>query len=269
VYRIRGEGFLPAEPVQWPETPLFQRYPPSVADESGFEGGAYKALRTVTVAFLPKVAGPATLPPARMVVFRPEEKTYRVLEAGGLDLLVSAPKGGEAAHEAALAPLFPSPRKSPPPVRPMPWGRFWALLASPFLMSLLLVSGRAGWERIFADPEKVRRRRLRGTVAREMSRGRRSMDTRKHEQFHRHLDRALASHLELALGRPAEGLTRPQLRSALEEAGWDSESTRRVAQLLEELESARYAPGQPVLRDLQERYAAAEKVLATGKGGAP
>lgn len=261
VYRIEGEGFLPQDPVRWPDTPLFQRYPPSVVDGSGFEGGVYKVRRTLTVAYLPKVAGAASLPPARMVVFQPGDRKYRVLEAGALSLSVTAPTGGIKAQDAALAPLVPLPRPAPPPSRPLSARRFWTLLLAPFLGSLALWSGLLLWERFLADPEKARRRRLVRTVAREMARARRTTDTRKHESFHLHLHRALAAHLELALGRSAEGLTRPQMREALEEAGWEAESAKRVAELLEDLEEARYAPGQPVLKDLQDRYGAAARVV--------
>jgi hypothetical protein len=263
-YRLEGQGFLPQEPVQWPDTPLFQRYPPSVADHIGFEGGIFKTRRTVTAAYIPKVAGPAVLPPARLVIYLPEERKYKVLEAGGLTLAVLGPTAGSRMGDAALSPPVPIPRPAPAPRRPMPPWNFSAFLALPFLASLALWLGILSWERFLADPEKARRRRLSRTMARELARARRATDTRKHEAFHHHLNRALAARLELALGRPAEGLTRPQLREALEESGWDVEVARRVAELLEDLEAARYAPGQPVLRDLQVRFDSAAKIVERG-----
>jgi hypothetical protein len=263
-YRLEGAGFLPQEPVLWPDTPIFQRYPPSVADRIGFEGGVFKARRTVTAAYIPKVAGPAVLPPARLVIYLPGERKFKELEAGSLTITVLGPTAGSRVGDAALSPPVPVPRPAPTPRQPMaPWN-FSAFLAAPFLVSLVLWLGILSWERFLADPEKSRRRRLNRAMARELARARRATDTRKHETFHHHLNRALAARLELALGHPAEGLTRPQLREALQEAGWDAEVARRVAELLEDLEAARYAPGQPVLRDLQVRFESAAKIVERG-----
>jgi hypothetical protein len=262
---VEGSGFLPEDPIVWPSTPFFSAYPATTEDTSGFSRGEYEVHRLITMPMLPKLAGDASLPPARLVYFDPSSREYKTLDAGGAQLTVA---GGEINPRVnvALAPLVSAPRPGPEVSAPLSEGLFLALLLLPFLANLLLAGGLWVYRSFLLAPEKARQRALRRQAARMLSKAHRHMDVRKADDFHGELLKALIAALDIRTGRSTGGLTRAQLESALSDSGLGSSQVDDALELMDLLESARYAPDRPTRQDLQKRYRAVAD-WAEGRGG--
>jgi hypothetical protein len=262
---VEGSGFLPEDPIVWPSTPFFSPYPATTEDTSGFLGGQYQIHRLITMPLLPKLAGDASLPPARLVYFDPSSKNYKTLEAGGARITVA---GGEISPgvNVVLAPLVSAPKPGPKMAAPLSKELFLALLFLPFIANLLLAGGQWVYRSFLMAPEKARLRALRRQTARMLSRAHRHMDVRKADDFHGELLRALIAAMDIRTGRSTGGLTRAQLEAALSASDLESGQIHRALDLMDQLESARYTPDRPTRHDLQQRYRAVAD-WTEGRGG--
>ena len=262
---VEGSGFLPEDPIVWPSTPFFGAYPATTEDTSGFSRGEYEVHRLVTMPMLPKLAGDAELPPARLVYFDPSSKSYKTLEAGGARLTVV---GGDVNPQVnvTLAPLVQAPKPRSGSSAPLSEGLFISLLLLPFLANLALAGGLWIYRAFLLAPEKARLRALRRQAARMLSKAHRHMDVRRADEFHGELLRALIAALDIRTGRSTGGLTRGQLETVLSESGLESGQIHQALELMDLLESARYAPDRPTRQDLQRRFRAVA-AWAEGRGG--
>jgi hypothetical protein len=252
-FLIEGRGFLPENPLELPSTPFFSPFPPTSEDSSGFARGSYQTLRTIHLSLMPKLAGDAVIPPARMVFFDPAERSYKRLEAGGGKLLVT----GAAAQPQStpnLSPLIQVPRPGAPPSRPLSTRTFLLLLLGPLFVNMALAGGLWIHRTFFMAPEKRRQRALALRLRKSLNRGRRRLDVRRADAFNQDLSQAFTAALDLMTGRATGGLTRPQLEAALLESGLSPQKTEALLELSASLEAARYAPERPTRQDLQRRY---------------
>ena len=252
-FLIDGRGFLPEDPLELPSTPFFSPFPPTSEDSSGFVRGSYQTVRAVNLSLMPKLAGDAALPPARMVYFDPAERSYKRLEAGGGRLLVA---GGAAQPQARpdLAPLIEMPKPGAPPSRPLSAPTFLLVLLGPLLANVLLAGGLWVHRTFLMAPDKRRQRALALRLRKTLRRSRRRMDVRRSDAFNEDLSQALTVAIDLITGKATGGLTRPQLEAVLRESGMDPDRTAAVLELSSSLETARYAPERPTRQDLQKRY---------------
>ena len=255
---IEGFGFLPEQPLVWPDSPLFSPYATAIEDTSGFQGGAYRTRRLVKASFLPKVTGEAALPSATLVYFDPSARRYYFYELGGARIDVGG-GGKPGGPEVRLAPIIESPSPGPFPRKPMPRDTFWLFLALPFLANLVLGLSLWAYRAFLVAPEVKRARALAYRARKSLRRARRNLDVRREQVFHEHLAQALTAALDLRVGRPTGGLSREQLAEALDEAGWSQNALAGAVSLSEEIERARYAPGRPTKKDLRQRYDAVAK----------
>ena len=251
--RIDGAGYLPEEPLLWPATPFFSPYPATTEDRSGFAGATYRTQRVVTLPLLPKLAGDAVLPPARLVFFDPASRSYRTVEAGGAKLVVGG-TGSAAQASVNLAPLISEPKPGPRPPDSLTATLFLWLLVGPFLANAFLAAGLWVHRSLLATPEKKRARLLGRQARRALARARRHMDVRRAEGFHEDLTRALTAAMDLRLGRATGGLSRSQLETTLAQAGAGEAQVAELAKLAADLETARYAPDRPTRQDLKRRF---------------
>ncbi len=260
---IDGSGFLPEAPLDWRKSPFFSPYPATTEDSSGFSRGVYRTRRLVQRAFLPKAAGAVTFPPVSLVYFDPSEGGYRTLTAGEARIDVKSVRttGG---RDVQVAPLIASPRRGTLPARPFPRSLFWLLLPVPFLLNGLLGAFLWVYRRFLLAPEKRRARELRHRARKALYRARRNLDVRKADVFHENLSRALVALLDLRTGRATGGLSRAQLQEALGASGLAASAGGEALDLVDLLENARYAPGRPTRKEMQDRYA---KVARWMKGG--
>jgi len=267
-FEVEVSGFLPQDPFAWPETPLFRRYPPKVEDESAFSGGKYLVRRRVTLSFLPLVQGRAELPPVLLHYFDPRKQEYAVLSAGEMVLKVRKGDGGRAGTDVEIMPIVSLPEPGDRPGGDFRRARFFLLFLLPYGLTALLGGGLTAHRRFFQDPRLARVRKLRQAIRRELTRAKRNLDARKHSVFHEHLQGALAAKLELLAGRPVVGLARPRLRAVLSGLGMEPAKVKSIMDLLEEIETARYAPGRPTLSHLERRIANVRRLVSEGSPAA-
>ncbi len=263
--RIEGTGFLPDQPLTWAVTPLFDSYPPTSEDSSGFDHGIYRTRRLISRSFLPKVAGDATFPPAVLVVFDPAARAFKTLQAGGGRLVVAG--GSSGAHASVeLMPLVAEPVAGVPPEAPMPLRLFLTLAALPFLCTGAVGAGLWVYTAFLMAPEKRRRRGLHHRARKALRRAHRLMDVRDAEVFHERLSVAMSATLDLWTGRPTAGLQRPQLGEALREAAVPEKTVERVIGVVDALERARYAQEHPTRKEMRDRYASVSRWVKGGPG---
>lgn len=254
-YRIEGTGFLPERSLQWEQTPFFSLYPATRQDDNTFVGSRYRVNRLVRLSMLPKLAGNAAIPSARLIYFDPSEGKYVTLQAAGKDVLVKVvSETAKAGGDVNLAPLIADPKAGARRSGPLPLPLFYGLLLWPFLVSILLAGGLGLYRSFILSPERRKMRRVQAAYHREIRLSHRTLDTRKAEQCQDHLFKALNALMHLKTGRNVSGLDRDALRKVLEESGLPTGEAGSLISILDRIEEARYAKEMTTRQELLNLY---------------
>jgi hypothetical protein len=265
---IRGDGNVRAVvPPRLPEVAGARAFAPASADRAEPRGGRFLGTRTVETVLVPDRAGELVVPGLEWPFFDPHSGKYQTVLTPALRVTVvpaaAAPPprealpGGRAVAgglrgiraDAAL-------RRSGPPPWQLP-GFLALLLAPPLLFLALVIAGR------LRAGEGTRAARLAGPRARRTLAGARRRMARDPAAGLGEIERALLGYAAGRLGRPAAGLRREELASALARAGAHPPAVSALLRALDLVDACRYgagdAHGEEVLTAAEDALAALDE----------
>ncbi len=257
-----------------PAVPGLRAYDATSTDKGAIEQGQVTGTRTVEQLLLPQRTGELEIPSLTMEIFDPVQRQYRTLRTEPIKLTVGPALAGSAsalssvdAQQNLLGAGGVRPirlRLSQTSVSPPPWTRpwFWPLLAvGPFGLALLIATGRAR-KLLASDPERERMRHA-SRAARKRLRGAEALFGKGDGVlFTAEIARALTGYLADKQGIVAAGLNREQLSRALAERGHKQVTVKRLAQILDECDRARFAPGGTPKATQEQMLQRADALLA-------
>ncbi len=252
---ISGEGNVALlDPGPWPDIPGVRRYDPKIDSQMKSETKV-TGRRTYSFLIIPEAPGALKLPAIALNYFDPEAERYAVARGEALVVEVRgtavvpdeaalpdrAPGDASDATDLGLRPILAAstlPREPPPkPVlTPSRWG--WSMVALPTLAATIW-GGGALWRKFGPDDLARRRAAQRRRRRERLDAAREAVDSG--EGFHV----ALANLLhDLAVGRVGDqgmGLPRPELMRMLASKGTPTIELRKLEDLLERCDAARFA----------------------------
>lgn len=241
--------------------PGFKAYEPhddvALAPEDGTSGK-----KTREILLLPEHPGTFSLGPFALAFFDPATKSYRTEAAAALSITVTGTSTPAAAAANGASPA-PEGEKGPVenvigveirPIRAHATLRadtgttllrsplfFWLLLLPPLGLAATSVIGRVR-DRLAADTERARRKRLRRVVEEHLGAAEKHRDAQDAPKFFVEIARVLREVLSNQLGPQVGGLTRDELEAGLLARGLDEELRRSILEVLDTCDRARFAP---------------------------
>jgi len=220
----------------------FRVYEPTAFEETRAERDVIVGRKGYEVLLQPQRAGRLSLPVLRFSFFDPEKGRYQIVASDPISIEVSPWSSGQAsslplAEEPALQ-LPARPVRMAPRLHPTPQ----ALGRRPLAVSLgALNLGLLGL--LVVDRALRRRRRSeRGAHRRKLRAAQRALLTAAEAGDADACAGAVERFLSVVLERSAVGLTRDELGALLAERGLNAAAVARSAELLDAIESLRYAP---------------------------
>jgi hypothetical protein len=268
---IEGRGNIGViDPGQWPALRGARRYDPKVETQretAEVVGGR----RTYKFLVIPERAGKLVVPEHELHFFDPETEAYDVARSKAIELQVGG-EGSEAADSIAPSPepddSAPSeplaeiiatdavPRRLPRErwLTPTRWLK--GMVAVPVLTVLGLGAG-AAWRRF--GPDDRARERARQRARRKALQEQARAAVASGDGFHAALARLLHEVAVQRAGPDGVGLPRPELLRLLEQRGVEPDTCRKLEDLLERCDAARFGArlGEP-----KEREALLEDALS-------
>lgn len=245
------EGMLQNVPaVELPDLPGFRVFPPSDAEQSALQNGKLRGVRRQTWLLRPEKNGDLVIPALTLPYFDPTSGQYAIartrpitvqatgaVEGAGDGAVIEA-RPGEGTPEAM--PLRDVRKEVEATVGSVPLyaGLFLgAVVVPPGLFLLLLLRDRM----------RHRRHRSAGSRAARKAAGqaRSALDRLARaggDEAYGAIARTLLAYLEARFGRAFRGLTHPDIRRVLGEAGVDEATIGQLIAELEHCDFARFAP---------------------------
>ena len=239
-------------------------------------GDLVSGTKTVEYLLLPEHPGTTMIPSFELPYFDPETRAYALAKSEPLRLEVT----GDGAARATTAPAGPRPTTGGGPVenlitteiRPIRnratlnrdlGATFYrsrpflgVLLVPPLALALGRLLARAR-ERLAADSQRGRRRRVRQMVRQRLSAAEDHRDAGRWPAFHIEIDRVLREVLAARLRRPVSGLRMDELRVLMLQRGMPAGEAARIIAALEDCDLARFAPATADAGAARERMTAA------------
>lgn len=260
--RIEGHGNVLAIPEpDLPEMEAFDIYdshseelPPAETPE-GLQGG-----REFEFVLRARRSGQLEIPPISMLAFNPWSEEYETLSTPSIPIEVDPPAdapevfaavsgqpiagtGVSAVSEGFAYIETDGFRPNTARMKAYQDPLIWAVQAIP----LVLLGGAFGWRRrrdwASRNARGVRRRGARSAAGRRLRKAASLCRASHAEAFHAALSAALRGFFGDKLGRSSAGLQVDELREELIRAGVEEAMAHHAAAILEETESARFAPG--------------------------
>ncbi len=264
---VRGRGNVRALALATPSVPKLEVLQPETHEVVESPDDLVQGTRSFAWLIVPNAPGTYTIPPVQLDFFDPQSQSYKRVSSAALTLTA-------AGNARAAAPTEPTPsqtapdvavpgdEESWPPIRThAAFARkqakladqpsyAWGLGAAPFLW-LLSIS-------VPAMQRRVRERRQRGgprealRVARtKLAQAKAGLEAQDAKRFHAELAAALHTALDARLSVVAAGLTRPQLRAALDAHGVPDGAIRELLDVLERCDFARFSSAAVSAQDMQ------------------
>ena len=255
-------------------------------------GDLVSGTKTVEYLLLPERPGTTMIPSFELAYFDPEAKAYATARSDPLRLEVT---GDAAAHLAAAPTSAAGPRpgagaglvenviateirpiRTPATLNRDLGATFYrsrpflgVLLAPPLALALGRLVARVR-ERLAADSQRGRRRRVRQMVRQRLGAAEDHRDAGRWPAFHIEIDRVLREVLAARLRRPVSGLRMDELRDLLLQRGLPADEAARIIAALEGCDLARFAPATADAAAAREQMSAAleragELILAIDK----
>jgi hypothetical protein len=250
-----------------PSLPKLQVLQPETHEVVESPNDLVQGTRSFAWLIVPNAPGTYTIPPVQLEFFDPQSQSYKRVVSAPLTLTAAGnaraaapaePTPSQAAQDTAVAgdeeswPPFRThaafARKQSKLADEPAYG--WGLAAAPLLW-LLSIS-------VPALQRRVRERRQRGgprealRVARtKLAQAKAGLAANDAKRFHAELAAALHTALDARLSVVAAGLTRPQLRAALDAHGVPDGATRELLDVLERCDFARFSSAAVSAQDMQ------------------
>lgn len=257
---IEGEGALPSEPFDIPQSPFFEPYPMKVSDSSEELDGKFISKKKVVLSYTPLVEGNRTLPDISFIFFDTKKKVYETitLKIPQINVLAGATEIGE--KKISILPPIPEPGKSKPQKEEFP-SRNFLFLFLPFLITLTVFIFWSFLEKLFLSPAKIKARALEQKAFRELKKAKSNLDARKSKEFHSHLRKSLESFLEMIINEPASSLTLSMIEEKLKTAQISEKTAKNIIDLLQEIDSAEFSSEKVQKTELKKRLIKATSIL--------
>lgn len=283
---ISGRGNIKNVKMPKPAFPEGLRsYDPTVDDKPKVSGTRYGGSRTAEWVIVPERTGTFTIPPIELRYFDPEAKTYRTSSTKPIVVDVSQGDTQAPVTQAPGAIVPPSAANvlstGLRPVRveaalvkatPDPWRQpwFWPVATGPIAAWLLLLGGTFTRGVVRSrDPQKLKEKRARGVAGKRLKLARERLDARDTPGFLAAIEQALVEFVTDKLGVAARGLTREELRRALQAKSLPAESVEGLVSVLEACDTARFMPGATspdAMQTLLDKAADVLGKLSSGRG---
>ncbi|HET6147159.1 MAG TPA: BatD family protein [Polyangia bacterium] len=227
-------------------------------------GDLVSGSKTVEYLLLPERPGTTMLPSFELAYFDPQTRAYATAKSDPLRLevtsdgtgrMTAAPAGGAGPRPTAGA--GPVENVIATEIRPIRTratlnrdlgATFYrsrpflgVLLVPPLALALGRLLARAR-ERLAADSQRGRRRRVRQMVRQRLGAAEGHRDAGRWPAFHIEIDRVLREVLTARLRRPVSGLRMDELRDLLLQRGMPADEAGRIIAALEACDLARFAP---------------------------
>jgi hypothetical protein len=254
---VEGRGnlrTLAIPPLNVP--PGLRVFDPTVTDKQLSSRGRLGGRRTLEYLVMPQQTGAFTIPALEMPYFDPDNERYDVAQTEPVQLMITGaqpkvaapgalPEGGKNVLEGAQK-LKPLRSRAAFAMAGQPlWERpvFAVAVAAPVALWLSVLG--IGFIRSAAqkdDPQTRRRRRAKAARAR-LSAAEALIKSGDANAFYGEVEKALHGFIEARLGEPVAGLTRAQLLSLLRARGVPAPRGEALAQVLDQCDEGRFAPG--------------------------
>ena len=242
-----GTGNVQALRIDLPPIPGVRALQPAIRDQQSLDAGRLSGTRTWEWILIAEAPGVHTVPSLEIHYFDPETESYSTVrtepltftatgEARPTPATLEPVELGEPAAEAEFGPIrvYSALSRSEAPVRDQTW--FGWALAIPPLAFLGLIFG------LGASRRREQRATTSGAVQRRLLRSaREALDSADPRSFYDQIVASITHALDTRLGEPVSGLSQAELRSRLDEAGFDGDLIDRIVNELEGADFARFA----------------------------
>lgn len=246
---IEGDGNVALiDPGAWPQVEGVRRYDPKV-DTKPRVGRLLGGKRTWEFLMIPERGGKITIPPHTFDYFDPESGTYDKTQSEALEVEVTGmaagtpapallPDEAEGEEIAAVVAGETLPRHLPRERWLSRERWLYGMLAVPAVATLGLGAG-ALWRRFGADDSARTRARQRQRQKERLDAAEAAVDSG--EGFHSHVATLLQELAVRFAGPEGVGVPRPDLLRLLDRKGVEPGDVRRLEQLLDRCDAARFA----------------------------
>lgn len=261
---IEGEGSLPVEPFDIPQSPFFENYPPKISDYSEEKDNKFISKKKIVLSFTPLVEGKRTLPDINIIFFDTRNKKYEnlLLKVPTIDVESGAIEKGEKKVEI-LPPL--SEPDNFQREKNLILSQSLMFLSLPFLLTIVIFIFWSFLEKLILSPEKIRVRSLEQKAFRELKKAMNNIDARKSKEFHSHLRKSLEAFIEIVINEGTTSLTLQEIEEKLKKSALDKETSETIISLLNEIDSAQFSLEMPQKTTLKKRALKAKSILKKKK----
>lgn len=261
---IEGEGFLPSEPFDIPQSPFFEPYPAKISDFSEESDGKFISKKKIVLSYTPLVEGNRALPDISLIFFDTKKKVYETvsLKIPPINVLAGAAEIGE--KKVSILPPVSEPSKFKPQNKDLS-SRYLLLLFLPFLVTIIVFIFWSFLEKLFLSPSKIKTRSLEQKAFRELKKAKSNLDARKSKEFHSHLRKSLESFIEIIIDEPASSLTLSSIEEKLKKSEINEKTAKVLIDLLQEIDSAEFSSEKVQKTELKKRLLKATSILKRKK----
>lgn len=248
--KIKGTGNLKLFDVPRLNLPSgLVAYEPLVHDSITGRSTTIRGEKQIRYAIGALNPGKYRVEPIVFTYFDPEKKEMVRLQTRSFELNVVPGEGfGELiSGKGLIADLHPvrawSPDAKGPYRRPLFFqAGYWSLYALPLLGFLGFLFWKRREEELSKDPKALRRRRANRIAGRRLQLAKKRMESQDHQGFYQEVSRAIWLYLSDKLGISLSALSRELAESALQKRGCPPETMKKLNALLDDCQSALYAP---------------------------
>ncbi|MCM1310372.1 MAG: BatD family protein [Bacteroides sp.] len=271
IYTIEGTGnikFLAVPKVDFPSE--FEVYEPAVDNNARVSGANMTGTETVEYTFVPQSVGKFKIGEYDFVYFDPSAGEYKTVAVEGFEIDVrkganvsSAAVGGKQDVQAKNTDIHHIKVGADTVIKPHTYmaKSAWYWLAYPLLLIITLAIAAVYYKHQQADPNGRKLNRA-GKVARKrLAKAGKLLKAKQYDGFYEELLRAMNSYLSDKLQIPASQMSRDTLRNVLAQRGATDELQKKLSDILNDCEMARYTP--QTSGAAENTYDAAREVIDT------
>lgn len=232
---ISGQGNLTLITPPTPQFPdSFATDNPEIIDEIAHEADGISGSRTYRYTLIPRNSGTYSIPAYRFIYFDPEEGNYATLTIDALSLTVlpgdSLPNEEDSAQSSHFISILLY---------------ILSALALVIVVGALVYWLRKKFRSRDIDPVAQRKRNALRIAQRRLKKAKASLSKGEPEPFYQEIYHAIWGCLSDKYGIPTSHLNRDTVTSCLLEKQVPEEQQQRIHELLNAVDLARFAPGDP------------------------
>jgi len=226
----------------------FNVTPSSTEDHIDKDAAGVHGERSFEYLLTPTKPGSFNTPEVRFAFFDPRKGAYRVAQVPGTPVTVEGPEirrdqGGAAYEGEDIGPIFEGVQIHPHSRRPLAvTPLFWVLAAIPLALFLVVETRYRLRRRAAANPQGRRYRGAHSNARKRLRAAEQAARDGLVKDFYGQLSRALTGFVEERANLPVTGMTHDELRTRMQDVGYDAALVDRLITELENCDFARFAP---------------------------